>query len=135
MDKGFYLSDERGPRVVVEPPIPAGAEGDGAPVAREAAQGVGAAEARRVPVHVVPPAAAAESSPVAAPLGHGVVQLLLQAPAAALAQLRHAGAEAAVLGGEPEEDDTHVDGSEGSGEQTQDEKGLFLKPAKFADLL
>ena len=99
----FYLSHERGPRGVVDPAILTGTKGDVALVAHEAAEGVGAADACRVPVHLVPPAAATKTSPMATPLGNGVIQLLLQAPATVLAQLGHPGAEAAVLGGDPQE--------------------------------
>lgn len=130
-----YLSHYGGPKVVVDPPVLAGAKRDGAPVAHEAAKGVDAADTRCVPVHLIPAAAAAVGGPMAAPLGNGVVQLLRQAPATALAQLHHTRAEAAVLGGEPEEDDTHVDWSEGSRKQTQDEEGLFLEPVKFSNVL
>lgn len=130
-----YLSHKWGPWGVVDPAIPAGTKRDRAPVAHEAAEGVGAADARRVPVHFVPPAAAAETGPMAAPLGNRVIQLLLQAPATSLAQLSHPGAEAAMLGDEPEEDDAHVHRGEGSRQQTQHKEGLLLEPAKFSNIL
>lgn len=109
-----YLGDERAPWGVVDPAIPAGTEGDGAPTAHQAAEGVSAADACCVPVHLVPPAAAVEAGPVAIPLGNRVIQLLLQAPATPLAQLSHPGAEAAMLRGETEENDPHVHRGEGS---------------------
>lgn len=109
------LCHDRAPWGVVDPAIPAGTEGHAAPAAPQAAQGVGAADACGVPLHLVPPAAAAEAGPVAIPLGNCVIQLLLQAPATPLAQLSHPGAGAAMLRGEPKEDDPHVHWGEGSG--------------------
>lgn len=131
----FYLGHERGPGGVVDPAVPAGPDGDSAPVAPKAAEGVGAADTRCVPVHLIPPAAAAEIGPMATPLRHCVIKLLLQAPATALAQLSNPGAEAAVLRDEPKEDNTHIDRGEGSGKQTQDKEGLLLELVKFSNML
>lgn len=115
--------------------MPAGPKRDGVPVAPKAAEGVGAADTRCVPVHLIPPAAAAKTGPMATPLRNCVIQLLLQAPATALAQLRDTGAEAVVLRDEPEEDNTHIDRGEGSGKQTQDKESLLLELAEFSNML
>ena len=125
-----YLGHDGGAGRVVHPALIAGAQRQGAAVGGQAGQRVQAAEGALVPVHGV-----AEALALRPRARHGVVELFRQAPAAPPAQLRHAGAPAAVVRGEAQEDDAHVDGGEGDRDQTEEEKRLFLETVEFPDAL
>lgn len=125
-----YLSHDGGAGRVVHPALIAGAQGQGASVGGQAGQRFQAAEGALVPVHRV-----AEALTLRSRAGHCVVEFLRQAPAASPAQLRHPGAPAAVVRGEAQEDDAHVDGGEGDRDQTEEEKRLFLEKVEFPDVL
>ena len=125
-----YLGHDGGAGRVVHPALLAGAQGQGAAIGSQAGQRVQAAKGALVPVHLV-----AEALALGSRAWHRVVELLRQAPAASPAQLRHPGAPAAVVRGEGQEDDAHVDGGEGGREQAQDQEGLLLEPTELPNLL
>lgn len=97
----------------------AGAQWQVAPVGSQAGQWVHTVKGALVPVHLIPHALAEEGDLTRRPQArHGVVQLLCWAPATSLAQLGHSRTPAVVVGGEAQENDAHIDGGEGTGEQS-----------------
>ena len=103
-----YLGHDGGAGRVIHPALSAGAQGQGAAIGGQACQRVQAAKGALVPVHLV-----AEALALGPRARHRVVELLRQAPAASPAQLRHPGAPAAVVRGEGQEDNAHIDGGKG----------------------
>lgn len=125
-----YLGHDGGAGRVVHPALLAGAQGQGAAIGSQAGQRVQAAKGALVPVHLV-----AEALALGSRARHRVVELLRQAPAASPAQLRHPRAPAAVVRGEAQKDDAHVDGGEGGRDQAEEEERLFLEKVEFPDVL